>query len=139
MTGKMPRWRLYPHYHFMENPTNSEVLFPHPLLGSNSLSQTYHFLRFSGDDHERGSKMKVPKDRFGKYRKELQKLLKRCQLIAYALGRITGLDPTFIKKLVVGDRNSSRKTVPLIAKEIRVYTSLISDSDIDRLIKASGN
>ncbi len=82
--------------------------------------------------------MKVPKDRFSRYRKELQKLLKRCQLSAYALGRITGLDPTFIKKLVVGDRNPSRKTVLLIAKEIREYTSLFSDSDIDRLIKASG-
>ena len=82
--------------------------------------------------------MDVPKDRFRNYRKQLQKQMKTCQLSAYALGRLTGLDPTFIKKLVVGDRNPSRKTVLLIAKEIRDYTSLISDSDVDRLIKASG-
>ena len=82
--------------------------------------------------------MNAPKDRFRRYRKELEKLMKTCQLSAYAMGRLTGLDPTFIKKLVAGDRNPSRKTVLLIAKEVREYTSLISDADVDRLIKASG-
>ena len=82
--------------------------------------------------------MDVPKDRFRKFRRELQNQMKTCQLSAYALGRLTGLDPTFIKKLVVGERNPSRKTVLLIAQEIGEYTSLISGSDVDRLIKGSG-
>ncbi len=82
--------------------------------------------------------MNVPKDRFRKFRGELQNQMKTCQLSAYALAGLTGLDPTFIKKLVAGERNPSRKTVLLMAKEFRDYTSLISDSDVARLIKASG-
>ena len=82
--------------------------------------------------------MDVPKYRFRKFRIELRAQMKTCLLSAYALGRLTGLDPTFIKKLVVGARNPSRKTVLLIAKEIRAYTTLVSDSDAARLIKASG-
>ena len=82
--------------------------------------------------------MNVPKDRFRKYRRELKKQMETCQLSAYALGRLTELDPTFIKKVVVGDRYPSRKTVLLIAKAISEYTSLISDTDIHRLNKASG-
>ena len=42
--------------------------------------------------------MGVPKDRFQKFRGELQNQMKTCQLSAYALARLTGLDPTFVKK-----------------------------------------
>ena len=83
--------------------------------------------------------MNAPKkDRFLKFRRELEKQMITCQLSAYALGCLTGLDPTFIKKLVVGERCPSRKTVLLVATELREYTSLISDADVHRLIKASG-
>ena len=82
--------------------------------------------------------MIVRKDRFGKFRKELLALMKKCQLSPYGLSRLTELDPTFIKRVVIGERNPSRKTVLLIAKELYAYTSQITDADIDRLIKASG-
>ena len=82
--------------------------------------------------------MAVKKDRFRKFRKELLQLMKKCQLSPYGLSRLTQLDSTFIKRVVNGERNPSRNTVLLIAKEFRDYTSLVSDADVDRLIKASG-
>ena len=82
--------------------------------------------------------MKARNDRFRNFRKQLLRLMERCQLSAYGLARITEYDGTFIKRLVVGERNPSRRTVLRIAKELYDYTTLISNADVDRLIKASG-
>ena len=82
--------------------------------------------------------MVVKKDRFRKFRKEHHKLMEKCQLSPYALSRLTEFDSTLLKRVVTGERNPSRNTVHKIAIELRGYTSIISDSDVDRLIKASG-
>ena len=78
------------------------------------------------------------KDKYRKFRAYLKKLMDKCQLTAYGLGQISKLVPTFIRRLSSGQRNPSRRTVLKIAASLRDYSTVITDRDIELLIKVSG-
>ena len=78
------------------------------------------------------------KDKYRKFRAYLKKLMDKCQLTAYGLGQISKLDPTFLRRILSGQRNPSRRTVLKIAASLRDYSTVITDRDIELLIKVSG-
>ena len=78
------------------------------------------------------------KDKHRKFRAYLKKLMDKCQLTAYGLGQISKLDPTFIRRISSGQRNPSRRTVLKIAAALRDYSTVVTDGDVELLIKVSG-
>ena len=78
------------------------------------------------------------KDKPRKFRNHLKKLMEKCQLTAYGLGEISRCDPTFIRRILLGQRNASRRTVLMLAVAIRDYSTVVSDRDIELFIKFSG-
>ena len=78
------------------------------------------------------------KDKHRRFRDHLKKLMKKCQLTAYGLGGISNCDSTFIRRIVLGQRIPRRRTVLKIAVAFRDYSTVISDRDIELLIKFSG-
>jgi len=78
------------------------------------------------------------KDKYRKFRAYLKKLMDKCQLTAYGLGQISKLDPTFIRRISSGQRNPSRRTVLQIAVALRDYSTVVTDGDVELLIKVSG-
>ncbi len=78
--------------------------------------------------------------RSSKFRRHLNKLRKRCRLTDYGLAFIADVDPTYLRKLLTGERKKpSRRLVWRIADAILEYTSAISEKDVDKLIEYAGH
>ena len=78
------------------------------------------------------------RDQFKSFRRQLGHLMDRCRLTAYGLGKETSIDPTFIYRLLSGERNPSRSTVLNLAQALYEYSTVITQRDAERLIQSSG-
>ncbi len=77
------------------------------------------------------------KDRFGKFRNELERLMKKSQLTPYGLAQVSGLSPTFVYRILAAKRNPSRPTVLALAAGLLEYSPVVTQRDIQLLIKYS--
>ena len=68
----------------------------------------------------------------------LKKLMEKCQLSAYALAQISMSDGSYIHRVLKGERNPSREWVFKISVALRDYSPVITDRDVQLLIKPSG-
>ena len=78
------------------------------------------------------------KDKLGKFRRHLKKLMEKCQLSGYGLAQISGSDGSYVNRVLKGERNPSRQWVFKIAVALRDYSPVITDRDVQLLIKLSG-
>lgn len=77
------------------------------------------------------------KDRFDKFRNELERLMKKCQLTPYGLAQVSRLDPSFVYRILAAKRNPSRPTVLALAAGLLEYSPVVTERDIQLLIKYS--
>ena len=73
-----------------------------------------------------------------KFCKYLKKLMDKCQLTPYGLGQIAGVDPSHVYRIVHGEGRPSRSTMLAMAQALHEYSSVITEKDMDHLIKYSG-
>ena len=78
------------------------------------------------------------KDKQRKFRRHLKKLMDKCQLSGYALAQISGVDGSYINRVLKGERNLGRNMVFKVAVALRDYSPVISGRDVQLLIKLSG-
>lgn len=72
--------------------------------------------------------------------RELKKLIEKSDISIYRLAKLSGVDETYVRRLVRGDkRNPSRGALGALALAMKEYSSRVSDSDIRRLLKAAGH
>ncbi len=75
-----------------------------------------------------------------KFGRELKKLIEKSDISIYRLARLSGVDETYVRRLVRGDKkNPSRGALGALALAMREYSSRVSSSDIRRLLKAAGH
>ena len=75
-----------------------------------------------------------------KFQRHLRHLMGRCQLTAYALGGMSYTDPTYISRLLIGERQKpSRDAVIRLASAMADYSTVISNEDVDRLLEDAGH
>lgn len=77
------------------------------------------------------------KDQFGKFRVQLARLMNRCQLTRYALAQIAGLNPSSVYRIMSAERDPSRGVVLSLAAALLDYSPLVTQRDIELLIKSS--
>ena len=74
------------------------------------------------------------------FQRHLRDMMDRCQISAYALGNMSRADPSYVLRLLSGERqNPSRDVVISMAQALQEYSTMISDEDVDRLIEYSGH
>ena len=78
------------------------------------------------------------KDKLGEFRHHLKKLMEKCRLSGYGLAQISGSDGSYILRVLKAERNPSRQWVFKITVALRDYSPVISDRDVQLLIKFSG-
>ena len=82
--------------------------------------------------------MFMPEGMSRKSCRRLKKLMDKCQLTPYGLGQLAGVDASHIYRIVNGERRPSRSTMLAMAQALHEYSSLITERDINNLIKYSG-
>lgn len=75
-----------------------------------------------------------------KFQKELERILSRCQLTPYGLGRLALIDESYMYKLLKGEKaNPSRSVVARLAESLQSeFPSVIKRKDRRHLLKAAG-
>ena len=74
-----------------------------------------------------------------KFQKHLKKLISKCGITPYRLSSMSGIDPTYVRRLMTGERrNPSRQVVADLAEALKEYSTIISDRDTNRLVKRAG-
>ena len=90
-----------------------------------------------GDLHSALILLREPQTSFQRH---LRDMMTRCQISAYALGNMSGVYPSYVTRLLSGERqNRSRGVVIDMAAAMLEYSPVISDEDFDRLIEYSGH
>ena len=79
--------------------------------------------------------MLFQRDRSKKFRKRLKKLMDRCKLTAYGLGKLSHVD---IYRILKGEGRPSRQSVLAIAAALFEYSTVITERDVQVLINSSG-
>ena len=77
-------------------------------------------------------------DRFKNFRNYLRKLMARCQVTAYGLAQLAGIDPSTIYRVLKGERIPSRDTVFRLAQALFEYSAIVNERDAQRLVDLSG-
>ena len=74
-----------------------------------------------------------------KFAKTLKKLRNKAKLTRYALGRDSGVDPTYLARLERGEKVRPGRPLTLrIGQALLDNSGKISLKDVDRLLKAAG-
>ena len=75
-----------------------------------------------------------------KFQRQLEKLRKKCNLTVYGLAALADVDPTYVRRLINGERrNPGRFVVIRLAEAMEEYSSAISSRDVNRLIRYGGH
>jgi len=62
----------------------------------------------------------------------------KCKLTAYGLGQLSNVDAAFMYRILKGEGWPSRQTVLAIASALYDYSTVITEGDVQALIKSSG-
>lgn len=79
-------------------------------------------------------------DEVTELQKFLGELMRRCQFNAYRLSEESGVSYRQVRRLLSGERRkTTRGTILSLGKAMANYTSLVTEKDVDRLIKLAGH
>ena len=74
------------------------------------------------------------------FQKRLRRLLERCMLTPYSLGKHADVDSTYIRRLLTGEkRNPSKEVVGALGAAMDEYSPAVGDDDVARLLRAAGH